>query len=101
MHINALKMFCDVIETGSFTKSSHLNGVGQAGVSAAVRSLEGALNVRLAERTSRKIQITPKGQIFYDHARQILETYAGLVMKLRSVQDRRASIVRVAAIEAR
>lgn len=40
MHIETLKTFCDLIETGSFSKAAALNFTSQSAVSQQLKSLE-------------------------------------------------------------
>ena len=40
MQLEALKTFCDLVDTGSFTRAGELNFVSQSAVSQQVRGLE-------------------------------------------------------------
>ena len=50
MHIETLKVFCDIIESGSFSYAASQNFVTQSAVSQQVRSLEEKYDCRLIER---------------------------------------------------
>src|SRR5262245_54640374 len=47
----------------------------QSAVSMQIRRLEEQLGCRLLERTGRSVKLTSQGEIFYDHARRILQAY--------------------------
>jgi DNA-binding transcriptional LysR family regulator len=68
----AIKRFVRVAEFGSFTKAADALGLPKASVSLAVQQLENKLGTQLLHRTTRKVQLTPDGQIFYDRGKDIL-----------------------------
>src|SRR5215472_758314 len=74
MHIETLKTFCDLIETGSFSKAAALNFVSQSAVSQQVKSLERRFDQQLIERGQRRgVAPTEAGKIFYAECREILD----------------------------
>jgi len=50
MQIESLKVFCDLVDTGSFTRSAFINGVTQSAVSQQISSLERNFKAVLVER---------------------------------------------------
>lgn len=69
---DAIKRFVRVAELGSFTKAADALGLPKASISLAVQQLENKLGTQLLHRTTRKVQLTPDGQIFYDRGKDIL-----------------------------
>jgi len=61
-----------VAELGSFTKAADSLGLPKASVSLAVQQLESRLGTQLLHRTTRKVQLTPDGQVFYERGKDIL-----------------------------
>ncbi len=61
MHIETLKVFCDIIESGSFSYAASQNFVTQSAVSQQVRSLEDKYDCRLIERGAGRSQ-TDRGR---------------------------------------
>ncbi|MGH9769025.1 MAG: LysR family transcriptional regulator [Blastocatellia bacterium] len=99
MHIETLKTFCDLIETGSFSKAAALNFVSQSAVSQQVKSLEQRYDQRLIERGQRKgVTPTEAGKIFYDECREILERFRTLEERLRVKSAAPAGSIKVATI---
>jgi DNA-binding transcriptional LysR family regulator len=50
MHVETLKTFCDLVETGSLSRAARLNLVSQSAVSQQLRALERRYDRRLIER---------------------------------------------------
>ena len=50
MQLETLKAFCDLVETGSFTRAAELNFVSQSAISQKIRALEERFGERLLER---------------------------------------------------
>jgi DNA-binding transcriptional LysR family regulator len=70
--IDAMRIFIRVAELGSFTQAADGLGLSKASISSAVRELETSLGARLLQRTTRKVQMTPDGQLFYERSRDML-----------------------------
>lgn len=70
--LNAIHLFCRVIETQSFTQAAQQTKMSLAMASKLVAQLEQHLNVRLLHRTTRKITPTEAGLLFYQRCLPIL-----------------------------
>jgi len=68
----AIKRFVRVAELGSFTKAADLLHLPKASISMAVQQLENRLGTQLLHRTTRKVQLTPDGQLFYERSKDVL-----------------------------
>ena len=65
MLITSLKVFCDLIETQSFSKTAVLNSVTQSAVSQQLKSIEKRQGKQLIERVEkRRLSLTAEGEIF-------------------------------------
>ncbi len=67
-----IKRFLRVAELGSFTKAADSLNLPKASISLAVQQLETRLGTQLLHRTTRKVQLTPDGHIFYERGRDVL-----------------------------
>lgn len=70
--LNAINLFCRVIESQSFTKAAEQEHISLAMASKLVSQLEEHLKVRLLQRTTRKITPTEAGLLFYQRCQPIL-----------------------------
>lgn len=71
-HLQAIRVFCRVVETGGFNRAAQSLQMPNATVSKWVRSLETHLGVRLLERNTRRVQVTNEGTAYYERMRQLL-----------------------------
>lgn len=98
MHLKSLKVFCDIIRLGSFSKAAELNGVSQPSASQLVNHLEERLGVELIDRSRRPFRITEAGSAYYDGCRDLVQRYEQLESLVRGLQQSPAGRLRVAAI---
>ena len=68
-----LAVLAKVVDLNGFSSAARALGVPKAAVSRAVADLEQALGARLLERTTRRLSLTPAGQLLYPHARRVSE----------------------------
>ncbi len=98
MQIESLKVFCDLAETESFTKSAQINNVTQSAVSQQISSLERQFKSLLIERSKKRFRMTREGQVLYDYSKQIIQTYESLLSRLQEIKDIISGTIRVATI---
>jgi DNA-binding transcriptional LysR family regulator len=72
-YVNNIRMFVRVYELGSMSSAARDQRTSPAVASARISELEKHLGVRLFSRTTRSLQPTENGRIFYDGARRVLE----------------------------
>ena len=72
-YVNNLKMFVRVYELGSMSAAARDQRTSPAVASGRISELEKHLGVRLFNRTTRRLQATENGRIFYDGALKILQ----------------------------
>lgn len=72
MEFKQLQSFVEVVKQQSFTKAAENLFVSQPTISAHISQLEEELNKRLILRTTKSIELTPKGKEVYDYAVRIL-----------------------------
>jgi len=98
MQIESLKVFCDLVETESFTKAAQINQVTQSAVSQQISSLERLFTSLLIERSKKKFRLTREGEVLYDYSRQILQTYDLMHSKIQEIKEIVAGTIRLATI---
>jgi len=98
MQIETFKIFCDLVDTGSFSKAAALNTITQSAVSQQIRSLENRFKVTLIERGRRNFSLTPEGQAFLLVSKEILDIYDHLGDRLHELQNIIAGDLKIATI---
>ncbi|MGD9763756.1 MAG: LysR family transcriptional regulator [Candidatus Binatia bacterium] len=83
MHIETLKVFCDVVETGSFSIAASQNFITQSAVSQQLRSLEAKYRCKLLERSRGGAKPTPQGAILYRTSREIIDKFHDVESELQ------------------
>jgi len=73
MDTASLKTFLAIAETKSFTVAAERLFLTQPAISKRILALENELATRLFDRVGRQTLLTPSGEIFYAHARVILQ----------------------------
>lgn len=79
MDFKQLQSYVAVVESQSFTKAAERLFVSQPTISAHIRALEGELKTPLIVRTTKSIEITPKGRTVYEHALSILRIRESMI----------------------
>ncbi|MCA1621335.1 MAG: LysR family transcriptional regulator [Acidobacteria bacterium] len=100
MQIETLKIFCDLVETRSFSQAAERNFVTQSAVSQQVRGLESRFKRRLLERVRgrRELHLTQAGEAFFEASREVLTAYGRLEENMRQLSGTVGGTVRVATV---
>jgi len=98
MHIETLKIFCDLAELQSFSKTAEKHLLSQSAVSQQLAQLELAHKCELINRKKRPIELTKEGQLFYEAAKDIFDRYEQLKSELSTLKTAEACRINVAAI---
>lgn len=69
-----MRVFSAVVDVSSFVAAADSLGMSKAAVSRYVSELEQRLGVRLLHRTTRKLSLTPEGEVFLSRCREILSS---------------------------
>ena len=94
-----IEAFVRVVETGSFTAAAERLQTAKSSVSGTVRALEDRLGVRLLDRSTRKVQPTEAGRVFYARCRLLLREEEAARLEAQALQETPAGRLRVAAPE--
>ncbi len=94
---SGLREFAAVVEYGSFTAAADALNVSTSFVSREIKRLEERLNARLLHRTTRKLQLTDMGRIYYDRGREIRGLLDALESDMVEMQDRAKGLIRITA----
>lgn len=98
MQIENFKIFADLVETKSFSKSAKLNGITQSAVSQQARAMERHFKTLLIDRSQKQFQLTREGQRVYDAAKEMLHTYEKLLSELQEMKKVISGTIRISTI---
>jgi DNA-binding transcriptional LysR family regulator len=76
VELRELRYFVAVAEERNFTRAARRLGIAQPPLSKAIGRLEAKLGVRLLERSTRQVSVTPAGQVLLEQSRVALEAVA-------------------------
>ena len=98
MQIETFKVFCDLVETASFSRAATLNSITQSAVSQQIRALEQRYHVSLIERGKKNFSVTQEGRAFLQASKEILHTYGNLGDRIRELQNVVAGQLRISTV---
>ncbi|HLI49476.1 MAG TPA: LysR family transcriptional regulator [Chthonomonas sp.] len=100
MDLKDLQLFCDLVETGSFSKTAQRNFITQSAVSQRIRILERELGRTLLSRQKGKgkVELTDAGRLLYEGARSLVREAMALEERLKGFADSMEGTVRIATV---
>ena len=98
MQVESFRVFRDLVETRSFSRSASLNNITQSAVSQQLRSIELRLRVPLLERTSKQFALTREGQLLYEASREIISHYQRFQHQLEEMRNIISGTIRLVAV---
>lgn len=97
MDLITLRLVVAVADCGSISAGSNRVQLALAAASARITALEAATGVRIFERSSRGVQLTPTGHMFVHRSRELLADAQRLTVDLRDYSQGLQGHVRVLA----
>lgn len=71
--LNDMALFVEVARTMNFRRAAEATGVPNSTLSRRIAALEKAIGLRLLHRTTRRIELTEAGQLYYERCRRIVD----------------------------
>lgn len=100
VELESMGLFATVVEQGSFTGAAEVLGMPKSSVSQKISRLESRLGVRLLQRTTRRLSLTPQGELYVEHCRALLALARSANLAMARLRDAPAGRVRITAPEA-
>ena len=97
LDLNDIAVFARVVEAGSFTAAARLLGMPKTTVSRRVAALERAVGVRLLQRTTRSLNVTDAGRLYYAQSSQALRTLEDANLRLAEARAEPSGTIRISA----
>lgn len=98
--LSAMQTFRRVVDLGSFSAAAVQAGVSHTVLSRQVKNLECQLGTQLLNRTTRRLQMTEAGALFYRHCVQILEQMQAMTLELSEHQQQPSGTLRLSVATA-
>lgn len=92
-----MQTFNAVVETGSFVAAAELLQLSKAAVSRHVVELEKRLGIRLLHRTTRRLSLTPEGQVFYARGKEVLAELDAVEAEVTARRESVSGLLRINA----
>ena len=93
-----LQAFVAIADHGNFHKAGSALSLSQTGISRRLQQLERQLGVKLLDRTTRVVSLTPVGAAFLPKARQLIQELESAMVELRDVRRHSRGAVIVSCI---
>lgn len=71
--LNDMALFVEVAWTRSFRRAAEATGMPNSTLSRRISALEKSIGLRLLHRTTRRVELTEAGQLYYERCRRIVE----------------------------
>ena len=97
MDLNRVAVFLRVVELQSFTAAAEALGLPKSSVSRSVARLEESLGVQLLQRTTRALQLTDAGRLYFEEASRALSALEQAHETLSQLDARPQGAVRITA----
>ncbi|MDF9618377.1 LysR family transcriptional regulator [Pseudomonas entomophila] len=98
--LSAMQTFRRVVDLGSFSAAATQAGLSHTVLSRQVKNLERHLGTQLLNRTTRRLQLTEAGALFYRHCVQILEQMQAMSLELSEHQQQPTGTLRLSVATA-
>jgi DNA-binding transcriptional LysR family regulator len=98
MQFESLKVFCDLAETESFTKTAQINSVSQSAVSQTISALEKHFSSLLIERSKKNFRLTADGEVLYSYSKKLLAIYDAIHSRMQEIKHVISGEIRVATV---
>lgn len=93
--IQSIRVFARVVEAGTFTKAAESLGLPKGTVTKLVQHLEARLKVKLLNRTTRRVTVTPDGAAYYERTVRVLNDLDDIEASMTNAQANPSGRLRV------
>lgn len=93
--LTAIRGFARVVEAGSYTRAADSLDMPNATLSKMVQDLEAHLGVRLLQRTTRRVTVTPEGRDYYEKTLRIVRDLEDIDGSFNAVRGRPKGHLRI------
>ncbi|WP_071459723.1 LysR family transcriptional regulator [Bacillus massilinigeriensis] len=95
MDIRNLRYFIAIAEEKNITAAANRLHISQPPLSMQLKQLESELGVRLVERSGKRLELTDKGRLLYQHALHLVNSLEEVKNELAEVEEGRKGVLSV------
>ncbi|WP_342242900.1 LysR family transcriptional regulator [Pseudomonas sp. OTU5201] len=93
--LNDMELFVEVIRANSFRGAAEAVGIPNSTVSRRIAELERRIGLRLLNRTTRRIELTEGGRLYYERCRRIVDEARLAHEELSELVDNPSGLIRL------
>src|SRR6185369_2446213 len=93
--VSAMRTYRQVVDSASFTAAAQLLGLSKAAVSKQISDLEAHLGAALLHRTTRRLNVTEAGQLYYERCQRLLDDLDLAEAEMRNLQTEPTGRLRI------
>src|ERR1039458_4082707 len=97
MQLENVRMFCDLVETQSFTRAAEKQGVTLSAVSQRLGTMEKEFSAKLAVRSRHGFQLTAAGVVCYELCREMIRLAEEMERQIHSAKTTTGGVLELAA----
>lgn len=97
LKINSLKIFINLVDLGSYSKTAEKLDVTQPAVSMQIKNLEEKFSADLIYKEKGEVKLTPAGNAIYSEGKKMLKTWDNLLNKVEINRDRKVKRLNIAS----
>jgi LysR family transcriptional regulator, transcriptional activator for dmlA len=90
-------IFVAIVEEGGFSHAAKKLGLSNGLISRRIAQLETQLGVTLIKRTTRRLNLTPEGELFWKHAQRIQQEFDSAINLIQLSAGKPKGIIRISA----
>ena len=95
--LTSMAVFVSSVEEGSLVGAARRFGLSPSMAGKHVSAIEGELQARLLQRSTRTLKLTEAGSVYYKHCKKILEAVKDANTQVRETQENVRGLLRIAA----
>ncbi|MFM7423591.1 MAG: LysR substrate-binding domain-containing protein [Elainella sp.] len=95
--LNEVAIFVKVVQSGSFVGAARALDIPKATISRKIAQLEASLGVRLLQRTTRRVNLTEVGRLYFDRCVRVLEDLEAAHLAVAEMQAAPSGTLRLSA----
>ncbi|MFP3565112.1 LysR family transcriptional regulator [Paraburkholderia sp. SIMBA_030] len=93
----AIRIFAKIAECLNFAEAAKQLGISSSVATRSVAVLEQHLSVRLINRTTRRVSLTPAGQLYWEHCAELLRQLAVMDESVATTTSQQGGVLRIAS----